>query len=223
MRLSAIILSSALSAAFVSAQLQNIPPCAFTCVTTAAPGSCSITDVHCLCASPTFAPALIKCVQASCSAADQQLAFTAAQQLCLAEGVSLTVSPTLASKSESASTSRTIVIQKSTTKAVTTPTPTVKTSAKGSPTLIGSSATHASPTIIPSNSASQVSLLSGSSSSLSQSASSALSSSSIADPVVTTTDTAAPTEPTNAASLTVRKSSNAVIALGVVAFLGLVI
>ncbi|KAE9405595.1 hypothetical protein BT96DRAFT_1015561 [Gymnopus androsaceus JB14] len=111
--LSALVGASAL---LVPRQV-TFPPCSQMCLATASLGSCQQGDDTCLCNTPAFVSSTADCIAASCTGSDLTEADQAAEQLCLAVGVKLTVtvSSTATSAASSASASSTATSSASTT------------------------------------------------------------------------------------------------------------
>lgn len=87
---SALILAVSGLAAFASAQLGDVPPCALTCLTDNLPDTgCGLTDFKCSCSNQPFIAAATQCIQSSCPEADQQKALAATKALCASVGVDL--------------------------------------------------------------------------------------------------------------------------------------
>ncbi|EEB91263.1 hypothetical protein MPER_10408 [Moniliophthora perniciosa FA553] len=74
---------SILVAFAASVSAQNLPTCAFTCITGADTGGCGM-DNKCLCSNQAFVESATKCIMSSCSGDDLQTAISAAQGLCAA-------------------------------------------------------------------------------------------------------------------------------------------
>ncbi|KAM5536780.1 hypothetical protein V8D89_009498 [Ganoderma adspersum] len=104
MRFFAVLaLAAAVSAASLQRR-QSFPSCSTTCLTNANFGSCDPLDDSCLCHDSGFISSVTNCIVGACTGSDLTNAEAAAQQLCLAVGVTLTATPT-ASGSASASAS----------------------------------------------------------------------------------------------------------------------
>ena len=56
--------------------------CALPCLVSANFGSCSQTDIACLCSSSSFVSSLATCIESSCTGADVQTAISQATALC---------------------------------------------------------------------------------------------------------------------------------------------
>ncbi|KAI4143436.1 MAG: hypothetical protein L6R39_004569 [Caloplaca ligustica] len=78
---------------FVQAQsvsLSDLPKCAQSAATAGLKATtCDLTDLACICGQAPFITAMTKSVQASCSAADQQVTLKYAQALCSQYGVQI--------------------------------------------------------------------------------------------------------------------------------------
>jgi hypothetical protein len=86
------VLTVLAAATAVSAQLDQIPPCALTCaISSLGSTGCGQTDIACICKSSSFITGLTPCVQASCSAADFEKTIKAATVLCAQGGVTLSI------------------------------------------------------------------------------------------------------------------------------------
>ncbi|TFK68139.1 hypothetical protein BDN72DRAFT_769779 [Pluteus cervinus] len=72
---------------------RQFPDCATACMANADPGSCQVTDNHCLCEDAAFVNSVTSCITSSCTGADLQTSLDGAQQLCAAVGVTLTSTP----------------------------------------------------------------------------------------------------------------------------------
>ncbi|KAF9518777.1 hypothetical protein BS47DRAFT_1388699 [Hydnum rufescens UP504] len=88
------------------------PSCATPCLSNFNPGSCSSTDVACLCKDQTFLDTTAQCIYNDCtSSADIAQAVAQSKASCLAAGVTLTATYTptqsLRSSSSTSSTSAT--------------------------------------------------------------------------------------------------------------------
>ncbi|KAL5526197.1 hypothetical protein ACEPAG_7536 [Sanghuangporus baumii] len=92
---SLVIVTAAVSAAFVGAQsgtassaaptsTAGISPCVLTCVgqASSSAGCSGITDIQCLCTSTTFQSAAAACLQSNCTAADLAAGQALQQQEC---------------------------------------------------------------------------------------------------------------------------------------------
>jgi len=82
---------------------QTAPSCAVPCLNDANFGSCSKQDYTCLCNSQPFVTSVTNCVESSCSGSDLANAETAAEAICSAVGVTLTIAATSASQGSSSS------------------------------------------------------------------------------------------------------------------------
>ncbi|KAJ3722743.1 hypothetical protein DFJ43DRAFT_1093097 [Lentinula guzmanii] len=71
---------------------QTFPSCSQACLANADLGSCSADDDTCLCNTPAFISSTASCIADSCSGNDLTEANAAAQDLCLAVGITLTAS-----------------------------------------------------------------------------------------------------------------------------------
>ncbi|KAJ4486832.1 hypothetical protein C8R41DRAFT_921215 [Lentinula lateritia] len=69
---------------------QTFPTCSQSCLANADLGSCSADDDTCLCNTPAFISSTATCIASSCTGDDLTEANAAAQDLCLAVGVTLT-------------------------------------------------------------------------------------------------------------------------------------
>lgn len=77
-------------AAVASAQLDDLPPCALTCLTGGlSETGCDITDFACACSNEEFVSASAACIQSSCDADAQQAALAGAVALCKSAGVDI--------------------------------------------------------------------------------------------------------------------------------------
>lgn len=88
-----LAIATGLTASFVSAQLDSIPPCALQCaLQSLGQTGCPQTDIACICKSTSFIQGLLPCVQTSCNTPQLlQDTVEAAAELCLLAGVTLTV------------------------------------------------------------------------------------------------------------------------------------
>jgi len=93
MKVSAIVaVAVGLTASLVSAQLESIPQCALGCaVSSLGSTGCPTTDIACICSATAFLQALTPCVQAACTPQEFAATIEAAQQLCAAAGVTLSI------------------------------------------------------------------------------------------------------------------------------------
>ncbi|TFY57822.1 hypothetical protein EVG20_g8390 [Dentipellis fragilis] len=101
----AAAVASTASASNILARQAGYPNCAVPCLTSADFGSCSQTDLKCLCTSANFITSVTQCIESSCQGSDLTNAEAAAQSECAAIGVSLTSSipgPTSSAPSSSA-------------------------------------------------------------------------------------------------------------------------
>ncbi|KAJ3800966.1 hypothetical protein GGU11DRAFT_741994 [Lentinula aff. detonsa] len=71
---------------------QTFPSCSQSCLANADLGSCSADDDTCLCNTPAFISSTASCIADSCTGNDLTEANAAAQDLCLAVGITLTAS-----------------------------------------------------------------------------------------------------------------------------------
>ncbi|KAJ3982947.1 hypothetical protein F5890DRAFT_1526422 [Lentinula detonsa] len=71
---------------------QTFPSCSQACLANADLGSCSADDDTCLCNTPAFISSTASCIADSCTGNDLTEANAAAQDLCLAVGITLTAS-----------------------------------------------------------------------------------------------------------------------------------
>ncbi|KIK68409.1 hypothetical protein GYMLUDRAFT_35824 [Collybiopsis luxurians FD-317 M1] len=122
---------------------QTFPPCSQSCLTSADFGSCNPTDDTCLCKSPAFISSTASCIASSCTGNDLTEANQAAQQLCLAVGVTLTDSSITITPSSTAGGSST---SGGSSASVTSP-------ASGSSSASGTSSAAAATSSSPSNGA----------------------------------------------------------------------
>ncbi|KAI5778749.1 hypothetical protein EDC01DRAFT_673224 [Geopyxis carbonaria] len=77
-------------AAIASAQLDDLPPCALTCLTGGlSETGCDLTDFACACSNDAFVSSSAECIQSSCDAASQQAALDGAVALCKSAGVDI--------------------------------------------------------------------------------------------------------------------------------------
>ncbi|KAH7926880.1 hypothetical protein BV22DRAFT_1111399 [Leucogyrophana mollusca] len=89
-----VALSAAVSTASAAVVArQGLPNCAVPCLTDANFGGCAPDDDTCLCNNQTFIQSSTSCIQSSCTGSDLTNAESAAQQLCLAVGVTLSSTP----------------------------------------------------------------------------------------------------------------------------------
>ncbi|KAJ3764495.1 hypothetical protein EV361DRAFT_826413 [Lentinula raphanica] len=86
------ILSVATSAWASLIARQTFPTCSQSCLANADLGSCNADDDTCLCNTPAFISSTATCIADSCTGNDLTEANAAAQDLCLAVGVTLTAS-----------------------------------------------------------------------------------------------------------------------------------
>jgi len=106
--LSAVSAVSATLAVILPRQSLTFPSCAESCIANADIGSCDPSDDTCLCNTPSFVSSTAACISSSCTGNDLTQADEAAEQLCLAVGVTLSstaVSSTSAHASSSSSSS----------------------------------------------------------------------------------------------------------------------
>ncbi|PIL29138.1 hypothetical protein GSI_09187 [Ganoderma sinense ZZ0214-1] len=89
-----LALVAAVSAASLQRR-QSFPTCSESCLTNANFGSCDPLDDSCLCHDSGFVSSVTNCIVGACSGSDLTTAEAAAQQLCLAVGVTLTASSTV--------------------------------------------------------------------------------------------------------------------------------
>ncbi|KAJ7582079.1 hypothetical protein C8J56DRAFT_1056213 [Mycena floridula] len=66
-----------------------LPDCAVTCIAETNFGDCAPTDNVCLCNNEVFISGISYCIKATCSAADQVVAFQGVDELCESVGVTL--------------------------------------------------------------------------------------------------------------------------------------
>lgn len=109
---SAFVLAVSVAAASASLsprQIDQIPQCALQCALgqITSTGCASQTDFKCICEASSFVAGLVPCVQKACTAAEYEQTVKAAQGLCLAAGVTLSVpsGPASTSAASSAATS----------------------------------------------------------------------------------------------------------------------
>jgi hypothetical protein len=80
------------NAALMPRQLDQIPSCALSCALSSLGSTgCAQTDFACICKANSFITALVPCVQGACSAAEYENTVKAAQGLCSAAGVTLSI------------------------------------------------------------------------------------------------------------------------------------
>ncbi|KAA8896160.1 hypothetical protein FN846DRAFT_966155 [Sphaerosporella brunnea] len=107
MKFTAIFVAAALAAVASAQDLNAFPSCGLTCLTSnlSATG-CSLTDFKCACSNQAFIDTSTKCIQSSCSPADQQKSLAAAKALCKSAGVDISppVSTTAAATSSAPAT-----------------------------------------------------------------------------------------------------------------------
>ncbi|KAF5366147.1 hypothetical protein D9757_010958 [Collybiopsis confluens] len=141
---------SAITSTWASAVIarQSFPPCSQTCLTTADFGSCNPTDDTCLCNLPAFISSTATCIANSCSGNDLTEADAAAQQLCLAVGVTLTASSITITTGTSPSGSASISAP-----SATSPVSSTGSSSSGNSSPSGTSSTSPSSTSATSNGA----------------------------------------------------------------------
>ncbi|KIK02556.1 hypothetical protein K443DRAFT_515923 [Laccaria amethystina LaAM-08-1] len=132
----------ALAAASASASTlfgrQSIPACAGKCIASANLGGCAATDNACLCRSQAFLSTAIPCVEMTCTGSDLAEAKNAAEQLCLAVGVTLTA--VLGSATAAASETGASSTASGSAAAVTTPAPSSSIAASSAGSSTSSSA-----------------------------------------------------------------------------------
>ncbi|KAF9078639.1 hypothetical protein BDP27DRAFT_1309926 [Rhodocollybia butyracea] len=90
--LSAVSALSASWAVILPRQSLTFPACSQPCLATAQTGNCNPSDDTCLCNLPSFVSSTATCIANSCTGNDLNTANQAAEQLCLAVGVTLTTS-----------------------------------------------------------------------------------------------------------------------------------
>ncbi|KAA1475341.1 hypothetical protein DENSPDRAFT_852913 [Dentipellis sp. KUC8613] len=88
----AALASTASASNLLLARQAGYPNCAVPCLTSADFGSCSQSDLKCLCTSANFITSVTQCIESSCQGSDLTNAEAAAQSECAAIGVSLTSS-----------------------------------------------------------------------------------------------------------------------------------
>ncbi|RDX45821.1 hypothetical protein OH76DRAFT_1420542 [Lentinus brumalis] len=106
MRFFAVLALAAVASA-ASLNRRQLPSCANSCLTGADFGSCDPLDDSCLCNSQAFVSSVTDCITGACQGNDLVTAESAAQQLCLAVGVTLTSTPAAPSSTGSGSPSST--------------------------------------------------------------------------------------------------------------------
>ncbi|RPD61594.1 hypothetical protein L226DRAFT_612382 [Lentinus tigrinus ALCF2SS1-7] len=98
MRFFAVLALAAVASA-ASLNRRQLPSCANSCLANADFGSCDPLDDSCLCNNQGFVSSVTTCIESSCQGSDLQAAESAAQQLCLAVGVTLTATPSASATS----------------------------------------------------------------------------------------------------------------------------
>jgi len=77
-------------AAVASAQLDDLPACALTCLTGGlGETGCDITDFKCACSNEKFVSDSAACIRSGCDASEQQAALAGAVALCKSAGVDI--------------------------------------------------------------------------------------------------------------------------------------
>lgn len=77
-------------AAVASAQLDDLPACALTCLTGGlGETGCDITDFECACSNEKFVSDSAACIRSGCDASEQQAALAGAVALCKSAGVDI--------------------------------------------------------------------------------------------------------------------------------------
>lgn len=91
----AIVLAVSVASASASLsprQIDKIPPCALQCaIGQITSTGCAQTDFACICSASAFVAGLVPCVQAACTPAQFDDTVKAAQGLCSAAGVTLSI------------------------------------------------------------------------------------------------------------------------------------
>ncbi|KAG9226958.1 hypothetical protein CCMSSC00406_0003369 [Pleurotus cornucopiae] len=127
------VLSVALFAFSLVARAQDLPSCALTCLSSTSGSSCSQSDIPCLCRDNAFISSTAQCILTACPADQVAAATQAAQGLCGAAGVSVSIPSVAPSSSGSSSVSGSV-----------TPTaPTASVSVTGTPSTTSSGAAPA--------------------------------------------------------------------------------
>ncbi|KAI0319330.1 hypothetical protein OF83DRAFT_1225874 [Amylostereum chailletii] len=103
--LAALVASASASA--LHRRQGGYPTCAQPCIASAQIGSCSVSDLDCLCHNADFISSTSQCFSTSCSGDDLADANNVARQSCLAVHVTLTSSATASPSSTSAASSPT--------------------------------------------------------------------------------------------------------------------
>ncbi|KAI0649884.1 hypothetical protein C8Q79DRAFT_354121 [Trametes meyenii] len=91
------------SASAAHLQRRQYPACATPCLASADFGNCDPLDDACLCKNQNFISSTTQCIQGACQGDELQAAVTAAQQACVAVGVTLTSSAPAATQTSPAS------------------------------------------------------------------------------------------------------------------------
>ncbi|ETW77563.1 hypothetical protein HETIRDRAFT_454825 [Heterobasidion irregulare TC 32-1] len=141
-----LLLAAAASASLMERQLSSLPTCALPCLVSANVGSCSQTDIACLCSSSSFVSSLATCIESSCTGADVQTAISQATALCANNGVTLSseaiasvtsVAAASASASASASVTGTSTVSSAAASTSSSSSGTLSNGAHGALALIG--------------------------------------------------------------------------------------